>query len=40
VDGTEIIAVLFLMAGDPYPLLALDAGTEAIEGTSAETYLV
>ena len=37
-DGAERVGNLPLGAGDRYALLAIDAGPEATEGTSAEAY--
>lgn len=37
-DGAEPVGSLSLAAGERFPLLAVDAGPEATEGTSAEAY--
>lgn len=37
-DGAEPLGSLPLRAGDRFPLLAVDAGIEGSEGTSAEAY--
>ena len=37
-NGAERLGSLSLGGGDRYPLLAIDAGPEATEGTSAEAY--
>jgi hypothetical protein len=38
--GAELIADLSLLAGNRYPLLAIDAGEDDTAGTSAEAYRV
>jgi murein DD-endopeptidase MepM/ murein hydrolase activator NlpD len=40
VDGAELIRDLSLVPGDRYPLLAVDAGEEALTGMGAEAYRV